>query len=144
MNEFKMSDEQLGMLLFKAMHEPRRNQKRWIRDCGGVASAEELDRLLVVANASKKAVGLLDSLEAKRKIQSSGIESSMDANVRCMMDELVSAMESAGIKQSDMAIACGISQPIISQYLSCKQQPGIRNLVKMADSLGLKWKLVKK
>jgi len=136
MNEFKMSDEQLGMLLFKAMHEPRRNQKRWIRDCGGVASAEELDRMLGVANRNKKAVSIRDDLEAKRKTLNSAEDEDASSLVVAFMDRVKAAMIERDMKQSDLAVMCGWHPTAISNYFSGKKEPGIRNLLKMLEVLG--------
>jgi hypothetical protein len=44
-----LSKEDLGRLLFKAAHEPRRNAKRFLKDRGGEGSVAELDSLLGAA-----------------------------------------------------------------------------------------------
>jgi transcriptional regulator with XRE-family HTH domain len=41
----------------------------------------------------------------------------------------------------DLAAACGWAQSLVSAYLSGKNQPGVGNLAKMADAMGLVWRL---
>ncbi len=45
----KLTIADQARLLFKSRTEPRRNQKRFLRDLGGEGSAEELDAMLAIA-----------------------------------------------------------------------------------------------
>ncbi len=139
-----LTPEQLGKLLFKAAHEPRRNQKRFIRDLGGDGSAEELDEVLAVAHASEVAKVIARDLEVERVGQARELEEDIGANAIRMLESIKREMELQGKTQSDMAIACGWRQGLVSLYLAGKKEPGIKNLTKMADYLGLIWDLLPK
>ena len=143
MNEFKMSDEQLGMLLFKAMHEPRLHQKRWIRDCGGIGSSEELDKMLAIAESRDKAVAKSEKLNQSRMSNLQKNDSVAESAIDDLISEIRQRMEDSGLSQSDLATACNWPPSLVSRYLSKKQEPGLRNLAKIASCLGLKIKLEK-
>ena len=136
-----LTPEQLGKLLFKDRHESRRNLKRFLHDLGGDGSAEELDEVLSIAAKNKEAATIADNLDERRWQESMGIEDRIDDDLVRMMREISKQMEEKGISQSDLAILCGIHQPTLSKYLSGKKEPGVRNLTRMARSVGCFWKL---
>ena len=143
MNEFKMTDEQLGMLLFKSMHEPRRNQKLWIRDCGGRATADELDVQLALARASKKAIEESNRLSERRAQIVKEESSEYCSLVSSVLTEIKSIMKEKGINQGDLATLCSWSPVVVSNYFKGKKEPGARNLLRMIDVLGYKVKIEK-
>ena len=136
-----LTSEQMGKLLFKAIHEPRRNLKRFLHDLGGAGSAEELDEALATAANDKEATVIANTLNERRWQESMCIEDRIDDDLVRMMQEISQKMKEKGISQSDLAILCGIHQPTLSKYLSGKKEPGVRNLTRMARSVGCFWKL---
>lgn len=133
--------EQLGRLLFKSRSEPRRNQKRFLKDLGGAGSAEELDEVLAIAAANPAAVAESNRLDRQREITARTVEAGVDGRVAEMLADIRVRMEERGITQDDFARACGWKQPLVSAYLTGSKEPGIRNLAKMATALGCVWRL---
>lgn len=139
----QISDEVLGRLLFKSRHEPRRNQKRFLRDHGGDGSADELDRVLGIANESEAAKKECARLERQRELISKSVDAGVDGRVAEMLADIRVRMEERGMTQSELADLCGWQQSLVSSYLAAKTEPGIRNLAKMADALELVWRLTR-
>lgn len=137
----KLTSEQMGRLLFKANHEPRRNQKRYLKDLGGEGSADELDQVLEKARRDKAAIAESEQLERQRAITAKSIELGVDGRVAEMLADVKLKMEDQGLTQSDVAAACGWSQPLVSAYLSGTKEPGIGNLAKLAAAVGCVWRL---
>ena len=139
----KLTNEQLGRLLFKAENEPRRNQKRFLKDLGGYGSAEELDEFLDIAKKSKAANEEFKRLQRQRDIVRESVNDSIDGSVAEMLADLRMAMETQTMTQKELADRCGFSQPQVAAYLGGHKEPGITNLAKMAAALGCRWKLEK-
>lgn len=137
----KLTSEQLGRLLHKAAHEPRRNQKRYLKDLGGEGSAEELDWQLELAAADAAAQAEAARLEKQRHLAVSAIELGVEGRVTEMLAELRSRMEEQGLTQTDVAERCGWQQPLVSAYLAGKKEPGAGNLAKLAAAVGCAWRL---
>jgi hypothetical protein len=133
--------EQLGQLLFKLKHEPRRGAKRFLKDLGGSGSAEELDALIAIAEKDAAARKIAERLERTRVISARTMELGLDGRVAEMLADIKVRMEERGVTQSDVATACGWSQPLVSAYLSGDKEPGIRNLAKLAEAVGCLWRL---
>ena len=138
-----MSDEQLGMLLFKAMHEPRLHQKRWVRDCGGKGTSDELDVMLQKAKASRKAQSIGEKLEASRSKNIEAASDFAELAFDCVIESIRLRMQELGISQADLATACNWPPSLLSRYLSKKQEPGFRQLARIAANLGMEIKLEK-
>lgn len=137
-----ISVEQMARLLFKSLNEPRRNQKRFLKDLGGDGSAEELDRVLQMAREDPEAVSLSRRLERQREITARTVELGVDGRVAEMLADVRVRMEERGLTQSDVAAACGWQhQVLVSQYLSGAKEPGARNLAKLAAAVGCVWRL---
>lgn len=52
-------------------------------------------------------------------------------------ERLRSAMEQAGMNQTEMAVCAGVSKAAISQYLSGKNVPSVERMKKLADAAGV-------
>lgn len=137
----KLTAVQLGRLLFKAANEPRRNQKRYLKDLGGDGSADELDQVLEQAQSSKKAADEFERLQKQRDVVRESVSSDVDKSVAGMLADLRIAMEQEAMTQKELADRCGFSQPQVAAYLSGKKEPGIGNLAKLASALNRTWKL---
>lgn len=138
----KLTDEQMGRLLFKAEHEPRRNQKRYLKDQGGTGSAEELDAMLERARKSKPAQAEFQRLERQRPIVAKSVAAGVDGQVAEMLADVRLSMKDKGVSQEELASRCGWPQPQVSAYLTGAKEPGIGNLAKMAEALSCRWRLV--
>lgn len=141
MPRVKWSIEQLGRLLYKSRHEPRRNQKRYLKDGGGDGSAAELDALLETAKKDKHLIAEADRLDALRKHTARTVELGMVGQVAEMIADIRLRMEEQEITQQELADRCGWKQPLVGAYLTGGKEPGIGNLAKMAGALGCKWRL---
>ena len=139
----KLTVEQKGRLLFKAAHEPRRNQKRYLKDLGGTGSAEELDEVLESIQGDAVAAAEFERLEKQQQEIRESVDSEVNAGVSEMLADLRVAMEEGNVMQSELAKRCGFSQPQVAAYLAGKKEPGIGNLVKLAQGVGRTWKLEK-
>ncbi|MEM8666159.1 MAG: helix-turn-helix transcriptional regulator [Planctomycetota bacterium] len=137
----KLTTGQLGQLLHKSRNQPRRNQKRFLKDLGGSGSADELDEMLAVAAADPDAVIEANRLDREREITAKTIEAGVDARVAEMIAAIKVKMQTEGMTQEDMAESCGWNQSLVAKYLTGKAEPGSRNLAKMADALGCRWRL---
>lgn len=138
----RLSAKVLGQLLHKSRHEPRRNQKRFLKDHGGTGSAEELDEVLVRAAKSKEANAVADELDQHRKHTLRAVEQGMIGQVAEMIACVRLEMERQGLTQSDLGNRCNIPQPMVSNWLSGKREPTVANLAKVATALGCSWRLV--
>lgn len=136
-----LTTEQLGRLLFKSTHEPRRNQKRYLKDIGGEGSADELDRVLATARHDQEAIAESKRLERQRAITAKTVASGVDGRVAEMLADIKLRMEDCDMTQADLAQACGWQQSLVSNYLAGKKEPGISNLAKMAEAVGCVWRL---
>lgn len=141
MIEKTMSVEQLGKLLFKAANEPRRGQKRYLKDLGGDGSADELDRVLKFAQKNKKAVQECERLDRQRKVASRAIEQGVLGEVAEMLADVRLRMEDLELTQTDVAATCGWPPSLLSNYLNGNKDIGISNLAKLASAVGCKWRL---
>lgn len=137
----QLSTEQLAKLLFKSRHEPRRNQKRFLKDLGGEGSATELDSMLATAKADAAAVAESDRMERQRAIAARTIELGIDGNVAEMLADVRLRMQEQSLTQSDIAERAGWPQSLVSAYLTGDKEPGIGNLAKLASAVGCKWRL---
>lgn len=138
----KITIEQLGRLLFKSRHEPRRNQKRFLKDLGGDGSAEELDEVLARAKKSPAAVAEAEQLELQRHHMAKTIELGIDGRVAEMLADVRLKMQAAGLTQAEVAERCGWPQSLVAAYLTGGKEPGAKNLAKMASAVGCVWRLV--
>lgn len=136
-----LTSEQLGRLLHKAEREPRRNQKRYLRDLGGKGSAEELNQQLELAAADYDAQAEAARLEKQRHRTASAIELGVDDGVARMLAELRVRMEEQGLTQTDVAERCGWQSTLVAAYLAGKKEPGAGNLVKLAAAVRCDWRL---
>jgi len=132
----KLTTEQKAKLIFKSEVEPRRNQKRFLKDLGGDGSADELDEVLAVAMKSKPARELASKLKREREIQVKTVSAGVDGRVAELLAAIQVRMKDQGITQSDLAGTCGWSQPLVSDYLSGRKEPGIGNLCKIVEAIG--------
>jgi hypothetical protein len=137
----ELNTDQHARLLFKALHEPRRNQKRFLKDLGGEGSADELDRVLAIANASAEAIAIAHQLDQHRKLSAKAIEIGIDARVAEMLADVRVRMKLLGLTQSDVADHCGWNQSVVAAYLTGAKEPGIGNLSKLATAVGCVWRL---
>lgn len=137
----QLTTDQLARLLFKSRHEPRRNQKRFLKDLGGEGSAEELDAQLAVAAASAEALSESDRLERQRSVAARTIELGIDGRVAEMLADVRLRMQDQGLTQSDVADRCGWAQSLVGAYLTGAKEPGISNLAKLASAVGCAWRL---
>lgn len=135
-----LSPEQLGRLLFKSACEPRRNQKRYLKDLGGTGSAEELDAVLAQAQDSAEARAECDRLQRQRTIIAQAVHA-VDGRVAEMLADIRLHMQDQGLTQQDVATRCGWPQSLVAAYLTGKTEPGIGNLAKLATALGRVWRL---
>lgn len=131
----------LGRLLFKARHEPRRNQRRFLKDLGGEGTAAELDHVLAVAAADKRAVAECERLEAVRRTSMEGVDWNNVGRVAEMLAHVRLEMEHQNLTQQDVADRCGWQQPLVAKYLTGAKEPGISNLAKLAAAVGCVWRL---
>jgi predicted XRE-type DNA-binding protein len=131
-----LTPQQLGRLLFKEKHEPRRSLKRFLRDLGGDGSAEELNVALEIASKDIQAKSFADLLDTNRRIAAENIEETAKDRLQAIMLEVKRKMSESGLTQSDVATACGWSQPLLSHYLSGNVEPGALNLLKLIESVG--------
>jgi len=141
MAKLKLATEQLAQLLYKSWNEPRRNQKRFLKDLGGDGSAEELDKVLQIATGDAEATRQAEILEERRKQVAKTVEIGVDARVAEMLADIRVKMKELKLTQEDLAEACGWNQPLVAAYLTGQKEPGIGNLAKMATSLGCVWRL---
>lgn len=137
-----LSAEQLGRLLYKAAHEPRRNQKRYLKDLGGDGSADELDAVLAVAKETDAAVTEAKRLDRQREITAKTVAAGVDSAVIEMIGAIRVRMADTGTTQQELADACGWPQSQVAAYLTGKKMPGLENLTKMAAALNCRWRLV--
>jgi ribosome-binding protein aMBF1 (putative translation factor) len=138
MGKTAYSSADLGALLFKSRHEPRKNQKRFLKDLGGEGTSAALDQALAAAAADKRAVAACERLEAERR---QSIDWNNEARVAEMIAHLMIAMEDQGLTQQDVADRCGWKQPMVAAYLTGAREPGVSNLAKLADAVGCVWRL---
>ena len=138
----KLTVDQQAQLLFKAKHEPRRNQKRFLKDLGGSGSAEELDEVLATVQNNPKAVAEAGRLENARKLAARSVELGLDGQVAEMIAEIRLKIDGSGLTQSDVAARCGWPASLLSGYLTGQKLPGTENLVKLAHTLGFQWRMV--
>jgi predicted XRE-type DNA-binding protein len=131
-----LTPQQLGKLIFKSKYEPRRSLKRFLRDLGGDGSAEELNETLEFAASNSEANSFAKLLDSNWRIAGENIESAAKTKLAGIMHELKIKMKEKGLTQSDVATACGWSQPLLSHYLSGNVEPGALNLLKMIESVG--------
>ena len=141
MPTLKLSPAELGRLLHKSQHEPRRNQKRYLKDLGGEGSAEELDDVLATAAQNKAAVAESERLDKQRAIMAKTIELGVDGRVAEMIADVRLKMQALGLNQEDVAERCGWSQPLVAAYLTGKKEPGAKNLAKLASAVECVWRL---
>ena len=141
MPNLKLSTRQLGLLLHKSRSQPRRNQKRFLKDLGGDGSAEELDAVLAKANKSKDAVAEADRLDRERAITAKAVEAGVDGRVAEMLAAIRVEMKDQGVTQEQLAERCGWAQSLVAKYLTGKSEPGSQNLAKMAEALECRWRL---
>lgn len=138
----KLSIDQQAQLLFKAKHEPRRNQKRFLKDLGGSGSAEELDEVLATVQANPKAVAEAERMDKSRKLAARSVELGLDGQVAEMMAEIKLKIEDSGLTQAEVAARCGWPASLLSGYLTGQKLPGMENLVKLAHTLGFRWRMI--
>lgn len=65
----------------------------------------------------------------------------IDARKSEILSALKSRIAEAGLTQADIAAACGWQQPLVSDYLTGKKDPGLENLIKLATALDCQWQL---
>ncbi len=138
----KLTIADQARLLFKSRTEPRRNQKRFLRDLGGEGSAEELDAMLAIAENNPKAVAEADAIEKSRDIAAKSIERGVDERTAEILAHIKMRIDASGLSQSEVASRCGWPDSLLSGYLTGQKLPGLANLAKIADALGYQWKMV--
>lgn len=136
-----LTTEQLGKLLYKADHEPRRNQKRYLKDLGGEGSADELDQMLAIAEQSAAAKREAKRLERERAITAKTIETGIDGHVAEMLAAVRLRLDELEMTQAQLADLCGWPASQLSAYLSGTKSPGVENLARMATALNAEWRL---
>ena len=94
---------ELGTLLHKASHEPRRNAKRFLKDRGGEGSAAELDALLEKARSDERAREVAERLERQRAAIARNIDRGMEARVAEMLADVQVRMREQGLTQQQAA-----------------------------------------
>lgn len=137
----KLTSDELGHVLYKAKHEPRRNQKRYLKDRGGAGSAEELDAVLAAAGRSKDAIAECERLEKQRALVARTVELGIDGRVAEMIADVRLRIEERGLTQQEVAERCGWTQPLVAAYLNGAKEPGATNLAKLASAVGCVWRL---
>lgn len=137
----KLTSEQLGRLLYKAKNEPRRNQKRYLKDLGGEGSAEELDQFLGKANSDAAAIAEAERLEKQRHLMAKTVDAGVDGRVAEMIADIQLKMSDQKLTQQEVADRCGWSQPLVAAYLTGAKEPGAKNLAKLASAVGCAWRL---
>lgn len=140
----KLTPEQMGRLLFKSSHEPRRNQKRYLKDLGGEGSAEELDEALAIASKSAAAKKEAKRLERERTIKSETIDTGIDGQVAEMLAAIQLRLDDLEMSQTELAERCGWTRSVVNKYLHGVKSPGIDNLARMAEAIDCRWKLESK
>lgn len=138
----RMTVEQRGRLILKSRSEPRRNQKRFLKDLGGDGSAEELDAVLTAVLNDPAAVTEADRLGRMRDLAAKSVELGLDGRVAELLAEIRVRISEKGLSQSEIASRCGWPDSLLSAYLTGQKSPGIGNLVKIASSLGCQWRLI--
>lgn len=138
----KLSTEQLGQLLHKSRHEPRRLQKRYLKELSGEGSAEELDAVLAEALQDSAAIEEANRLDELRRHTLRGVEQGMVGQIAEMIACIRVEMDRQGLTQSQLAGRCNLTQPMLSDYLTGKRQPTLGNFAKLATALGCSWRLV--
>lgn len=138
----KLTTQQMARLLYKRQHEPRRNQKRYLKDLGGDGSADELDAVLAIAEKNSEAVSEAQRLDRQRAITARTVELGVDGRVAEMLAAVRLKMEDEDLTQQDVADAAGWPQSLLAAYLNGRKEPGIGNLAKLAEALGCSWELV--
>lgn len=137
-----MSAEQLGRVLHKRdRKEPRKNQKRYLKDIGGDGTADELDQVLEYAELNREALAEAKRLERQRELTIETVDAGIDSAVIEMIGALRLRMEELGITQTELAERCDWAQPQVAAYLTGKKMPGLENLTKMARAMGSCWRL---
>lgn len=137
----KLTSVQLGKLLYKSKNEPRRNQKRFLKDLGGEGSAEELDVYLQRAEQDPKAVAEAERLEKQRQLMAKAVDAGVDGRVAEMIADVRLKMEDQELTQQDVADRCGWPQSLVAAYLTGAKEPGAKNLAKLASAVGCAWRL---
>lgn len=133
----ELTADQLARLLFKSHHEPRHKLKQFIRDLGGLGSAEELNEVLTAANANEVVKRIAERMEIERDGTLGSVELKSDTQLFQLLDSIKIRMDLMDLTQSDVATICGWSQELLSDYLSGKVEIGAKNLAKLAASVGL-------
>ena len=133
----ELTADQLARLLFKSHHEPRRQLKQFIRDLGGLGTAEELNEVLTAANANEVVKRIAERMEIERDGTLGSIELNSDTQLVHLLDSIKKRIDLLNLTESDVATMCGWSQELLSEYLSGKVEPGVKNLAKLAASVGL-------
>ncbi len=142
MKRLTFSPDELGTLLYKARHEPRRNAKRFLKDRGGEGTAAELDELLAAAAADPAAAAIAERIERERAAVARNLDLGMEARAAEMIADVRVRMAEQGLTQQDVADRCGWTQPLVAAYLNGRKEPGIRNLTKLAEAVGRVWRLL--
>ncbi len=141
MQKLKLTTDDLGRLLYKVTHEPRRNCKRFLKDRGGDGSAAELDAALSAARRDQRAIEHAERLERERAQAARNVDLGMEARTAEMLADVQVRMAEQGLTQQDVAERCGWRQPQVAAYLTGAKEPGARNLAKLASAVGCMWRL---
>lgn len=59
------------------------------------------------------------------------------------MNAVKELLEQTGMQQKELALAAGVSQPTVSEWVNKKKDPSGERLNKVADFFGVGWKVVK-
>lgn len=137
------TSDQLGRLLFKKKAgEPRKNLKRYLKDCGGAGSAEELDQVLPIAERDADAIRIAEELHRERMSQLATVEQRGLGALADMLAQIEQLRKESGLSQEDIGELMDMQQPQYSAYVSGKKQPGGLVLAKAAEALKKRWVLV--
>lgn len=138
----ELTTEELGRLLYKSSHEPRRNQKRYLKDLGGDGSAKELDEVLADAQQNDAATKEAERLERERPIAAATVSAGVEGQVAEMLAALRLRLDELDMTQTELGELCGWPRSQVSNYLNGDKSPGVDNLAKMAAALQSQWRLV--
>lgn len=97
-----------------------------------------LDTIRQISNAIDMDLNeIIQMLDAHQEIRISNNTEAVEPNPSIISIRLREAMDSCGMKQSDIVERTGINKGALSSYLSGKYEPKQQNLYKLAQALGV-------
>lgn len=131
----EMTNEQLGMLLYKTETKSRRAGKVYLHSIGAPSLSDDLDMALKKAQASKKAVEVRQSIEAKQNSDGSDLDTKADELVSAAIGQVIAEISNRGLNRTEFAHMCGWPDSLLSNYLTGRKEPGLRAICRMAAVL---------